>query len=388
MPERDADLRRAGRFAVNPEAARQRLDRLFAKMVAQPAIKHALAVVESGERAFRWAGVAGEAHPGGAPLREDTPIWIASVTKLYIAVATLKLYERGLVALDAPIGAYLPQELIGGIHRLGGTDHTGAITVQHLLGHSSGLPDFIEAKPKGGRSLFDQVLESDRAWTIPDAIRLVRDELTPHFAPQPLAARRQRIHYSDTNYQLLMAIIEAVQGQPIAQAFDELLFEPLGLRDTYHPGTRPEAPEPATTWAGEQPLRLPLAMVSFGDLISTAHDLLSFMRALVRGEVFDRPNTRDLMMGHWNTFGLPRSLPSISPGWPIQYGLGMMRFAMPGPLGWLNPMPPIVGHTGASGSWLFYCPSLDLYLCGTVDQVEALATPFRFVPSVVRALAR
>lgn len=52
-------------------------------------------------------------------MRADTPRWIASVTKLHIASSILKLYERGLIRLDASMSTYLPQTLIGGLHRLG-----------------------------------------------------------------------------------------------------------------------------------------------------------------------------------------------------------------------------------------------------------------------------
>lgn len=90
-----------------------------------------------------------------------------------------------------------------------------------------------------------------------EVMHIVRDHLTPHFPPQPLEAKRQKIRYSDTNYQLLIAIIEAVTGQPLHMAFEELLYTPLALEHTCHPGTRPESLEPATLWFAEQPMDIP-----------------------------------------------------------------------------------------------------------------------------------
>jgi CubicO group peptidase (beta-lactamase class C family) len=373
------------------DAAAEQLEGLLDSLVSQGRIKHALVAVESGDQSFRWVGAAGDAHPDGTSMREDTPFWIASVTKLYIAAAIVKLHEQGRVELEEPISAYLPPSLIDGLHRLNGADHTDEITVRHLLGHSSGLPDYLEDAPEGEESLMDRLIEHDRSWTTEDAIRIAREELTPRFAPQPLDARRQKISYSDTNYQLLIAIIEAVTGQPLHAVFQEMFYEPLHLEQTFHPGSPAEPDlEPATVWFEDQPLDVPLAMRSFRDLVSTADDTLAFIRALVHGEVFDDPATLEVMKrwGSWNRFGFSLDPAPTSPTWPIQYGLGMVRLHIPRIFSPLRPVPPVIGHTGISGAWLFYCPELDVQLSGTVGQMTAGAVPFRFVPSLLRVLDR
>lgn len=94
----------------------------------------------------RWREVAtaGTAEQDGAPLWPDTPFYYyTSVTKLYTATAVMQLWERGRLDLDAAISAYLPPEHTGGLHRLGGVDRSAAITVRHLLSHTSGLPDYF-----------------------------------------------------------------------------------------------------------------------------------------------------------------------------------------------------------------------------------------------------
>jgi hypothetical protein len=66
----------------------------------------------------------------------------------------------------------------------------------------------------------------------------------------------------------------------------------------------------------------------------------------------------------------------------------MMRFKLPR---WATPaaaVPAVIGHTGSTGSWLFHCPELDVYLAGTVDQATAGAVPYRFVPQVLTVLGR
>lgn len=373
----------------NPTASKEALvvhiQGLLQQIVAPKHIHNAVIAVETMDRSFRWVGAAGDAHPDGSPMLVDTPFCIASVTKLYIAGAILKLHERGLVRLDQPISTYLPQALIGGLHRLGGVDYTDHITLHHLLSHTSGLPDYFEDRPKGGRNLIERLMEQDFTFGIEDIVRLTR-ELPPHFPPQPLDEKRRKVRYCDTNYQLLYATIEAVTGQSRHAAFTELLYQPLGLEHTWHPGARPDAPEPATLWFGEKPAHIPLGLRSFGDLISTADDMLRFMRRLIRGEVFDNPATLELMMGRWHTFGFSFSLAPLSPNWPIQYGLGMMRFQMPRLFSPFRPTPAVVGHTGATGSWLFYCVEQDVLLAGTVNQASAGAAPFRIVPKILAAL--
>ncbi|MFW5973128.1 MAG: serine hydrolase domain-containing protein [Bacteroidota bacterium] len=372
--------------AIANDEVEQHFPRLLDELVSRKNIHHAVLAIESGDGALRWLGARGEAHPDGTPMTPETPYWIASVTKMYIATAVLKLHERGLIELDARIADYLPGSLVDGIHRLKGVDYSDRITVRHLLGHSSGLPDFLEEHAKGEKNLFDKIIEQDFSWTIEEAMALVRDELTPYFPPQPLDADRQKIRYSDTNYQLLIAIVEAVSGKSIDQAFRELIYVPLGLEETHHPGTSDREGQPATLWAGDERLDIPLAMKAFGDLSSTVSDQLRFMRGLVRGEVFDNPSTFRLMTEHFNTFGFSLNPRPLTPGWPIEYGLGIMRFHLPRVFTPLHPTPAVVGHTGVSGSWLFYCEELDVVTAGTVDQATAAAVPFRFVPKLLRML--
>lgn len=182
-------------------------------------------------------------------------------------------------------------------------------------------------------------------------------------------------------------------GQPLHRSFEELLFKPLGLRQTYlfgqHEPQQP-APEPATIWFQDQPLQLPRFMASHGaegGMVSTVEDMTAFMRALFGGKVFDGPATLQRMQERWIRFGFPRDAAAMrAPSWPIEYALGLIRFRLPRLFTPLEPMPAVLGHTGSTGSWMFYCPERDLYLSGTVDQATAGAVPYRFVPRLLRAL--
>ena len=227
-------------------------------------------------------------------------------------------------------------------------------------------------------------------WGIEDITSLVRDCGQPHFPPRPFDGERHTIRYSDTNFQLLIAIIEAVYDGPLHEAFDALIFRPLGLTRTFLPGS-PAAdgvsPAPALFWAGSNRLdRAAGPLRSFRDLYSTATETLRFMAALVHGEIFEDPATADLMGEHFNPLAFSVSLRPVGPGWPIEYGLGLIRFRMPRIFTGFRQAPTLYGHTGVTGSWLFHVPELELIVSGTVDQVTGAPVPYRFVPRLALAL--
>jgi D-alanyl-D-alanine carboxypeptidase len=69
---------------------------------------------------------------------------------------------------------------------------------------------------------------------------------------------------------------------------------------------------------------------------------------------------------------------------PNRYGLGTWIFRV-GRLSGLRRQP-VVGHAGATGTWLFQCPELDLHLTGTIDQATFMArsAPFRLMAHMLR----
>ncbi len=369
----------------------QRLQELLDSLVQQKHVKHAVMAVESGDKQFCWAGTVGYANPNGREMLSSTPFFIAGIDKLFITSVILRLYEWGLLDLNESISVCLPQALLGGLHRMGKVDYTDAITVRHLLNHTSGLADYLDDSPKGGRSLLQQFAEEGfMVRDIKEAVQIVREQLTPHFRPQSLRAKRQKVCYSNTNILLLIAIIEHVTGKPFHQVFKEMLFQPLNLKHTFfYDYIQPLEPsfEPATFWFGSKTLKPSSLLRSFRSICSTAEDTITILRAILSGKTFDVPATAALMQERWNRFSFLRRTTRLSaPGWPIEYGLGMMRFRLPLFFGHFYQMTEVVGHSGLTGSWLFYCPRLDCYFSGTVNQVTAGAIPYRVIPKLVKIL--
>lgn len=379
----------------------KRLDDLLDELIKQKRIHSAIMSVASGDGAFQWSGARGVMYPDGPTVTPSTPWFIASVTKLFIASTIFRMIEEGELALEDRVVDLLPSSLTHRIHVFKGTDWTDRLTVEHLLSHASGLPDYIEDYPKRRRgngderrSLVEILLEEgDRIWSLNDTVHWVRERLTPHFEPQDLDGRRVRIRYSDTNYQLLIGIIENRRAAtPFYQVLNDLILAPLGLQNTWVPDhARCSGPEPdvAAIYAGSEMVRLPRFLGSIADMNSTSEDLIGFHRAIVEGRLFQNVDTWHRMQARWRRFSLPLDRAALrQPGWPIDYGLGVMRFQLPRLFTPPRRMPKVVGHSGSTGTWLFYAPEVDMYLAGTVNQVTAGAVPFKVVPRALRAIAK
>ena len=329
-----------------------------------------------------WTAAAGIAHADvGDEMRVDTPIFVASITKMYTAAATMMLEERKLLALDDPISNYLPAALLAGLHRFRGRDYSDQLRVYHLVSQTSGLPDYFEAAPKGGKCLFDRLVsEGDTAWDLEYVVDIAKNQLAPKFAPEPRgqAHSGKKAHYADTNYQLLGAVIEEVTEKPLHQVFEELIIGPLALSATYLYGYgQPRSPSqgaPATIYRGQQPLYLDKAMKSFGPdggMVSNVEDSLRFLRALVEGEMFSDPTTLERMKNWKRIF------------FPMQYGLGLMRIKLPRIFSPFSPTPELVGHSGVSSAFLFYNDEAQIYIAGTLNQLENPGRPVRLMLKIM-----
>lgn len=361
------------------------------KLLDKNGVNHAVVGLLTGDESFKWIGAAGKVDSIGREMDAKTPFFIASVTKLYITAAVLKLVERESVDLDRPASKYLPEGMMDKLHVHKGVDYSHQISVRHLLTHSSGIPDWLEDRPRGGKSIVDQIgMEEDRLISISELVDMVKSKLQPHFTPAAFEDKKIRIRYSDTNFQLLIALLEHCFDKPIYSIFEDFIYRPLGLSSTFHPGQPgSESIDRAAFWVAKMPFDRPALIESFRDLYSTADELLIFMRALISGDLFEKPKTAGLLINNWNRFSFPLDSAAFRlPSWPIQYGLGMMRWELPRIYSPFKRIPPVVGHTGVTGSWLFYCQAYDLYLCGTVSQLYHAPLPYRWIPQLLSKIEK
>lgn len=339
-------------------------------------VKNCVFSVMTGDGSLVWSGAAGIGRENGHVLMtSDMPIYIASVTKLFTATAVMLLTEKGALSLDDPMAKYLPSELINGIHVYNGKDYSAEITVRELLSHTSGIADYYSDKARDGKSLFELFLESpDRSWTVNETIARARKDLKPKFQPGTDTS------YSDTNYQLLGKMIEAVTGKPLHVFYEDFFFRPLGLEHTWL--VRPWNPQPhpytspADVFYGDRnitKIRSNGAYWADGGIVSTAEEMNLFLKALNMGRII-RPTSLKLMH-HWRRLGFP-----------LEYGYGTMRLNLSWPIGTIAGIPPLWGHSGSTGSFLYYFQDLDLYMAGTIDQTESKIMPFILMGKVIRAV--
>ena len=343
-------------------------------------IKSCVLYVTKGDGSFTWSGAAGIANQAGqVPMTKDTPIYLASVTKIYTAVAIMKLYEQGVLALDDPMAKYLPGDLISGINVYQGHDYSNEITIAQLLAQTSGIADYYNDKPNGGKNLFEIfTADPERVWATDELIARARRDLQPHFAPN-----MKNAYYADTNYALLGKIIESVTGKPLHVVYDEFFFQPLGLTHTWlvgrsEPRIKPSA-APADVFAKDAnitKIRSNGAYWADGGIVSTTEEAAMFLKALNEGRLI-RQDTLELMH-HWH--------PIQNTG-PFQYGYGTMKIEVPAFINWAVQVPPVWGHTGSVGSFLYYSPSQDLYMAGTINQTDDRIAPIMLMIKVMQAIA-
>ena len=318
------------------------------------------------QRGWRWEW----SSPGSVQ-----PYFIASTTKLYVTALVMQLRAEARLELDAPAARYLDPSVMAGIHVLRGVDSGARITIRELLSHTSGIADYFEQRQRDGSTQIGKALQADFAWTFADVLRITKEELTPKFAPSTPG----RAFYSDTNYQLLGAVIEAVAGGPSYEdALRQRILAPLALAGTYPftLDTLDRYDAVAAMLYGQQRVAIPRAMASVradGGIVSTAGDGLTLLEAFMTGRLFPRA-TLDEMQSQWR---------AIFP--PLQYGIGLMRFALPRYYTLFRTVPPMIGHSGASGAVLFYVPALDLSISGTVNQIKKRSLSYNLLTRLVMA---
>lgn len=141
----------------------------------------------------------------------QTKFRIGSITKQFTAVCILQLQERGLLDVQSPISAYLPDYPQG-----------RQITVHHLLSHTSGIPEYISPED------FPDFLE----WMqLPTSL----GQLVDRFKDLPLEfAPGEKFKYCNSGYALLAQIIEVVSQQTYADYLQVNVLDPLALHNTGH----------------------------------------------------------------------------------------------------------------------------------------------------------
>jgi CubicO group peptidase (beta-lactamase class C family) len=226
---------------------------------------HSMSAVIAKDQAIAWSGSFGE--PGARPVGDTTVFHLASLTKPFASTVILQLVDEGKVSLDDPVSKY-------GVNLSG----AGTIRVRHLMSHTS------EGVPGSTYS------------------------------------------YNGNRFSLLDSVIARAAGKPFAEAVQERIIVPLGLK---HTAAAPQSSAfaasgldqaaylanlvPGYTWAGDRftPTAYQTHFSTAAGLTSSARDYATFSMAMDR-DAFLTPATKDLAY-----------TPVVSPsGETFPYGLG------------------------------------------------------------------
>lgn len=309
---------------------------------------------------FDFSGYSGD-------FKINEPYFIASVTKLFITAIIMHLREEKTLTLEDPISRYFGSDVLRGLHIYYGTDFSEYITLRHLLSHTSGLPDYFQDKNNSGESLEKMLLRnSDRAFSFEEILELSKG-IKPHFPP----GKKGKAHYSDTNFQLLGKIIEKIRSASLKDVINEIVIDQVGMSRTYL-YSNPQDTVPKSLRYKNMVLNIPLAMCSFwadGGIVSTSEDMMVFIRSFFGGKFFHPDYLKEMTV--WNRIFFP-----------LQAGVGILRFKIPGIFSPFQPLPQLIGHSGLSGAFAFYAPEKNLYLSGTVNQINNPALSFRLLMKI------
>src|SRR3954452_21419056 len=226
-----------------------------------------------------------------SPMTADTLFQIGSISKSMTSTLLHQFAAEGRLNLGDRISAIMPEFPL---------PRGNAITVQHMLDHTAGLPGDSPLFPDGG------------LWTA--------------YAPGA------HWHYSNTAYDMLGKLAEHIGGKPLSRLFPERIFAPLGMRRShgaiigadrtlYAQGYEEADPTGVFVWG------LPLAPAAWvdvtfgaGSVASTADDMTRYLRFLAnaaqgRGGLGLPPEQARAFMMH--------AVPSDTPG--MSYGNGLMH---------------------------------------------------------------
>ena len=224
------------------------------------------------------------------PARADTRFLIASITKMFTAVAVMILVREAKLSLDSPIGPVTP----------GLPAQWQRVTVHQLLTHTSGVPSFTTfAAPPCGRRKAEADYDAN---DVLDEVNCLPLDFEPG----------TDWRYSDTGYHLLGLIIERASGLSYEAFLEREIFRPLQMQSTrliakpgeyddravgyrWHNGAHERAPA--------IPLH-PLVEMSTGGLASNVIDLARFDGALANGTLVPK----EVLASMWKPAGIGSAL--------------------------------------------------------------------------------
>jgi D-alanyl-D-alanine carboxypeptidase len=294
----------------------------------------------------------------------NTHVRIGSNTKTFTATLTLQLVAEGRLGLDDPAAHHLP-----------GLGIDPRTTVRMLLQHTSGIFNFSGEVLDDGTIAPGIPIPYGTAGTQWLHTRFTHHQ--PHDLAELALSKPRRFEpgtgwsYSNTNYLLLRLLIENLTGSTFADELHRLILNPLGLPGTLVPTTA-DIPEPHLhayyrhdDTTVDVTRHDPTWNSSGGDMISTAHDLHTFITALTSGDLLPHHLLTQMCTPY------PTGIPTMD------YGLGVFLLTT-------DNGDTVISHNGATvgnAALMYSTPDGSKTLTAALNCVDdatmTIATAFR-----------
>lgn len=242
------------------------LDEFLSSAADQNLFSGSVLIMEKGEKVFEGSyGYRNKEK--GEKNTNDTKYRAYSITKAFTATVILQLIEEGKLALTDTLSSFFPEYTLG-----------ENITIENLLGHTSGIPDVVDTdKTKDSKTLMEFL-----------------STMPLHFEPN------SQWRYSNSNYYILGNIIKEVTGKDYDVAIEERILKPLGMTNSGFHFNELQDPKKAIGYSFLSDKNYTPAMLyktdqpfGAGAIYSTVGDLYKFSEAIKKNTLLN-PETIEL----------------------------------------------------------------------------------------------
>lgn len=275
----------------------------------------------------------------------------ASAGKLLTSTLIFIAIEQGKLKLDSLVNQILGEEICSNLFVYNHNDYQSHVTIEHLLGHTSGVNDYFESKAFDGSTFVTEMIASPDSFFRPnDLLEFTRSR------QRAVSKPGDSFHYSDTGFIVLGLVVEKVYSMPFHEVLYQYIFQPCEMHDTslcFYSANFDQSKLAPLYIDGTNVQSFTSLSCDFsgGGLSTTVHDLLKFLHQLHSCRLISQQSL-DLMSNAKHKY---RS--------GIYYGLGMMQLRFKDFFYLLKDLPSLYGHLGVTGVHAWYDPiSHDLYV--------------------------
>ena len=312
------------------------------------------------------------------PMTTDAIFRMASMTKPIVTVAGMMLVEQGVMKLNDPIATWLPELKDLKVETANGdVAPARPVTVQDLMRHTAGFVYAGSTKSPRIKKMYDDANIESRE------VDITGDEMLKRLGQIPLAHQPGTFWEYSISVDVLGLLLERVTGKPLDQVLAQMLFEPLGMKDTafWVPPAKVSRladaldadPQKVTMNKSYRILENPVGksyLKGGAGLVGTADDYLKFAQMMVNGGHYQgkrylSKKTVDFMLSdHTNGMG-GTTTATTGPGYGFGLGFGVREHDgvawVPGTKGdamwagawgtsfWIDPKEGLVGILMAQG---------------------------------------